>query len=290
MDNERPDTTARAEQAVPAPRSGTDPTSARPPEGDRAEPAPAAETAEDVRNTTVTATFDGEEVPDPEYAVDESALRHDCDLWFALPPGFVEVPVDALAGAPTQEQTEALLEAVTSLLDLLPPERQEEFLTHLKEATALPGVLRQAGMSHCCLGLHLGDDGRLLQSVLTVVWREHPWTPPKLTAARAALAVSEDTLSADYVNLPCGPGALTETIAERADQKVYQATGYLPHPDGRQLVIVTLSSPAVEARGYFRDMLDGIVRMVSFENPLPEHIRARVPESETVASMRAAFG
>ncbi|MGX1477898.1 UNVERIFIED_CONTAM: hypothetical protein RKD50_006706 [Streptomyces canus] len=43
--------------------------------------------------------------------------------------------------------------------------------------------------------------------------REIPWTPPKPTAAQAATA-RENALPIAVVDLPCGPGAFTESLVE----------------------------------------------------------------------------
>lgn len=269
-----------------------------------AHPHPGRSTAPDGPTPTSAASRDTaprpaeaseEEPAGPSYAVEESALRHDCELWFAVPASFVDLPLDALADDPPSPRTEEFTRTVDALLALVPEEGRARFLGELAQARFLPAALRQSGLAHCALGLHEVTDGEVVPAVLTLVWREAPWTPPKLTAARIVVdqpaAQSQgEVLSAEYVELPCGPGAVTETVTEHAGQRVYQAAGHLPHPDGRRLVIVTLSSTAVEARAHYRELLDGLVHLVSFDNPLPDHLRARMLEPEETASARATFG
>jgi hypothetical protein len=73
-------------------------------------------------------------------------------------------------------------------------------------------------------------------------------------------------------------------------RSIYQATGYLPYPHGKKLAVLTLTSTAVEAREFYRDIHRAMAELMSFDNPLPEDIKAQVPESEVAASVRAVFG
>ncbi|MFJ9151568.1 hypothetical protein ACIRP7_26710 [Streptomyces sp. NPDC102270] len=50
------------------------------------------------------------------------------------------------------------------------------------------------------------------------------------------------------------------------------------------------TTTAVDARENFRDIHRAMTEMVSFDNPLPEEFKARIPESEVEASVRAVFG
>ncbi|MEU4096069.1 hypothetical protein [Streptomyces sp. NPDC026673] len=223
------------------------------------------------------------------YAVDDSALRGDCAIWFALPPGFVEIPYDALLAESGTEQAARLIEAIGALLELVPEERQEAFVEDLREARLISELLRAEGTVHCSIGVHEGDDGALVHSVFTIMWRETPWMPPVLGAAKAAMAV-RDADTVEYADLPCGPAALTESILRAEGREVYQATAHLAHPGGRHLAVLTLGTTAAAAHGHYRDILGAAARMVSFDNPLPESMRARIPESEVSASVRSVFG
>jgi hypothetical protein len=235
------------------------------------------------------ASGDSEESGDGyQFAVDDSATRPRCDLWFALPPGFVDIPYTALLAEPDTDQAHQLRDAVHALLELMPQDKHEAFLASLAEAQVMSELLRREGTVHCSMGLHEGDDGVLLHSVFTIMWLHTPWTPPKLGAAKAALA--RESAAVELADLPCGPAAITESLVEAEGRQLFQLTGYLPHPDGRRIAVLTLSTTALSAAGHYRDILSGLVRMVSFDNPLPQQLRDQIPESDVAASVRAVFG
>lgn len=230
-----------------------------------------------------------------EYAVEESALRSDCDLWFAVPPGFTEMKFASLFSDPGSPEAGRARAAIDALLDLVPEERLADLLTRLREAQATVGLMIREGLIHLSLGAHESDDGRVLESVLTINRKEMPYSPRNLMAVRAANA-RESALPVAVSHLPCGPAAFTEAVmdlpaeADMLHRSLYQVTAYLPYPDGRRLAVLTLTSTAVEAREFFRDVHRAIAESVSFDNPLPDTLRARIPESEVAASVRAAFG
>ncbi|MGW0424083.1 hypothetical protein [Streptomyces sp. NPDC003015] len=145
------------------------------------------------------------------------------------------------------------------------------------------------------IGAHEGDDGAMLESVVMLARRGIPWTPAKLAAAQAATA-RKNALPVAVVDLPCGPGAFTESLvqlpteANPRQRSLYEATAYLPFPDGRNLAVLTLTTTAVDARENYRDIHRAMAEMVSFDNPLLGAFKARIPESEVEASVRAVFG
>jgi hypothetical protein len=182
-----------------------------------------------------------------------------------------------------------------SLLELVPQEQQAGFLEQLAQARALTSEMQREGVLSFAMGVHEGDAGAMLESVVMLARREIPWTPPKPAAAQAATA-RENALPIAVADLPCGPGAFTESLVElpaEADSRqrsLYEATAYLPFPDARNLVVLTLTTTAVGARENYRDIHRAMAEMVSFDNPLPEEFESRIPESEVVASVRAVFG
>ncbi|NEY31223.1 hypothetical protein GTU99_03205 [Streptomyces sp. PRKS01-65] len=230
-----------------------------------------------------------------EYAIDESALGRTCDLWFALPPGYVEVPFRDLFTRPDSPEGGRVDEVVGWLLKSVPRERQAGLLAQLAQARGLTLEMQREGVVSFAIGAHKADGGAMLESVITLARREIPWTPPKLAAVRAATA-RRNALPVDVADLPCGPGAFIEAVVElpaEADaqrRSLYEATAYLPFPDGRNLAILTLTTTAVDAREHYRAIHCGMAEMVSFDNPLPVQFRARIPESEVEASVRAVFG
>ncbi len=222
-------------------------------------------------------------------------MRRDCAVWFATPPGFVEIPIADLFADPDSPEAARSVEAVDLLLDLVPEGKREGFLTQLSEARTLSGLMIKEGVVHVAIGAHEGDDGDMISSVLTLTSKEMPFSPPKLAAAQAATA-RESALPVAVVDLPCGPGAFTEAVVEvpaEADPQqpsLYEVAAYLPYPSGQRLLVLTLTTTAVEARMHYRDIHRGIVHTVSFDNPLPEELKETIPESDVEVSVRTAFG
>jgi hypothetical protein len=93
-----------------------------------------------------------------------------------------------------------------SLLELVPQEQQAGFLEQLAQARALTSEMQREGVVSFAMGVHEGDAGAMLESVVMLARREIPWTPPKPAAAQAATA-RENALPIAVADLPCGPGA-----------------------------------------------------------------------------------
>ncbi|MFK8848032.1 hypothetical protein [Streptomyces sp. Ac-502] len=216
-----------------------------------------------------------------EFAIDGSAMSAECDIWFALPPGFVEVPLVPGADA-TADEWELLS-------TLVPEEQYGAFRERMQEARAMGVLLARSGAVHLSIGVHHDESDGVVHSVFLIKWQELPWTPPKLAAAKAALA-SGGARSADLVDLPCGPAAVAESLDHREGQEVFQMTAYLPHPEGRRVAVLALSTTAESGHEHYRDVFHGIIGMVSFDNPLPSHLREQMPEAREVAAARDAFG
>ncbi|GAO10194.1 hypothetical protein TPA0598_06_03590 [Streptomyces lydicamycinicus] len=220
-----------------------------------------------------------------EFAVAGSAMSAECDIWFAMPPGFVEVPLASPPDPPDATATDGL----EMLTELVPEEQYESLRSSMDEARAMGRLLARTGAVHLSMGVHHGESGEVLHSVFLIKWEEVPWAPPKLAAAKAALASSE-AREAELVDLPCGPAAVVESLNKREGQNVFQLTGYLPHPDGRRVAVLALSTTAGSDHEHYRDMFYGIVGMVSFDNPLPPQLREQIPEAQEVAAARDVFG
>ncbi|OON78471.1 hypothetical protein [Streptomyces tsukubensis] len=208
--------------------------------------------------------------------VHDSARDPRATLWFAVPPGYVEVPLD---GVEVEGE------------DTLPAGARGR----LASARGLLGALRDVGVVHCSVGTHRDDaeggDGRALLSLFAVVWREIAWAPPAVTAARCVAQGREVEWMDD---VPCGPAALCEAVgglsgataasamsvasvasaasaayATAADDRpVLQIRACLPHPDGRRLAVLTVSTGEVTRRRLYREMLRTVVGAVRFESPL----------------------
>lgn len=202
------------------------------------------------------------------YVIDDSARSPDADVWFAMPPGFVPMPL--------QELTTAAHE----------PARTAGPLTSLGPVLRLARLLLEAGAVHCCLGLHADDqtDGGPLLSIFTLAWRATEWAPRSILAARAATA-PEEAEHLEILDLPCGPAALVQTRVDvpselglDAPGGLLQVTARVPCLDGRRIAILSLATTAVEHARHYRDLLRGIAATVSFEDPL--HHVSDVPDKE----------
>ncbi|MEU6078982.1 hypothetical protein [Streptomyces sp. NPDC047108] len=156
---------------------------------------------------------------------------------------------------------------------------RQQFTAQLAAARQLMLALAEVGTVHCSLGLHRNDvddtddeGGRPLFSLFTLSWRDTSWAPRHITAARAATV--ENHTHVEYFDLPCGPASISETVRTAAagsgfpQEPLLQVFAHLPHPDGKRLAVLTLSTSAVRHREQYRSILRQIAELVSFENPL----------------------
>jgi hypothetical protein len=211
-----------------------------------------------------------------KFVIDPSARMPDADIWFALPAGFVPVPLTELVAAgevPTNaEGRRHSLEALATMLTGADSSRQ--LLELLTPVRRLAHVLAYSSVIHCSVGMHRDDegDGRLLLSLFTLGWRETSWAPRGVMAGRAA-AGTTGASHVEALGLPCGPATLVEIHTSpqiaSAPQELLQVVVYVPFPDARKMAILTLATRAVRRSGHYRDLLRETARMVTFENPLP---------------------
>ncbi|MFC9848354.1 hypothetical protein ACFWFF_00585 [Streptomyces sp. NPDC060223] len=218
------------------------------------------------------------------YLIDESARSQEADIWFALPAGFVALPLLELTEAGNSPEEASPGDPLSSLLEAFPdPSSRQQFLTEIAPVRRMAQVLLEAGTSHCSLGLHTDDegDGGLLLSLFTLSWRTTDWMPRKVLALRAA-ADTEDAEHIETLDLPCGPASLVQTrlagppeAGTAAGRQLLQVTGYVPCLDGERIAILKLATTAVERSPDYRTLLRDITSTVSFDNPLSD-----VPDEE----------
>ncbi|MFF1701931.1 hypothetical protein [Streptomyces sp. NPDC058252] len=215
--------------------------------------------------------------------VHDSAKDPAAEIWFAEPPGFMALPLDALLPAPESPDAAALRNALAPFLDVAPDDMiRQQFIAQCQKGQQLLGALREVGTVHCSIGLHrddiddanIGSDQPLI-SLLTLSWRDTAVAPRGVNVARAVTSAQGHT-RIDYVELPCGPATFSETeLAHSADNglpetPLIQIHAHLPHPDCKRLVVLTLSSAAAGRREQYRAILRQIAETVSFVSPL-EH-------------------
>ncbi|WBB58927.1 hypothetical protein O7599_25395 [Streptomyces sp. WMMC500] len=210
----------------------------------------------------------------PTYILSDSATAPDREAWFALPAGFTTLPLGALTAPPDSPDASPLRDALGEILGAVPDGVvRQQVIGQLAGAQRMMFALREEGVVHCSLGLHRDDDGdgRLLTSFFTFRWQEISRAPRHLTAARA-VAAGHDRI--EVLDLPCGPAALGEAAMAVAPDlgvavdRLLQVHAYLPHPDGCRLVVLTLTTAAVDRRTHYRAMLRDVAEHVSFDNPL----------------------
>ncbi|MEU5093322.1 hypothetical protein [Streptomyces sp. NPDC020996] len=211
------------------------------------------------------------------YVIDVSARSQDADVWFALPPGFVPLPLRELAEA-EDSSGKAGSGSTPGLLPAALPDAmaRRQSPTDLGPVLRLAQLFLEAGTVLCCLGVHADDegDGRMLLSLFTLASRPSDWAPRSVLAARAA-AGAQDAEHIETLDLPCGPGSLVQRRlsvppenGKGTQRELLQATAYVPCPDGRRIAILALATTAVNRARHYRALLEDVVRTVSFDNPL----------------------
>ncbi|MFB6937638.1 hypothetical protein [Streptomyces chartreusis] len=219
--------------------------------------------------------------------VDDSARDPSSMIWYALPGGFFDVPVDALDPEPGSGQEAHLDQALALVLDLVPGDRRDRYAGALRDVRFMAGQMRSGGVIGCSLGMHYADDGSSASSVFTVALTDIEWAPAKVTAVRA-VSLRESAENVALLTLPGSrPAAISDTVITMPalegvpSHEVYQCNLYIPAPSGTQLGVLTLSTTAVGSRKHYRELMLGIAHTVSFHDPLPEIERTARDDNAT---------
>ncbi|WP_330304946.1 MULTISPECIES: hypothetical protein [unclassified Streptomyces] len=217
----------------------------------------------------------------PSFTLHDSAKDPAAELWFAEPPGFRTLPLGALLPSPGSPAADTLRTTLAPFLDAAPNDViRQQFIAQFAQGQKLLSVLREIGTVHCSIGLHRDDiddtdnrSGQALISLFTISWRNTAVAPRAVTAARAVTS-GQGHACVEYLELPCGPAALSENVLTPSagsglpQAPLIQIHAHLPHPDCRRLVVLTLSATAVARREQYRAILQQIAETVSFDNPL----------------------
>lgn len=199
-------------------------------------------------------------------------------IWFAVPAGFVQVPLDALLEATGEVREGRIPGALTPLLESAPDEAaRNQLIAQLGPVEQMLRNLTSEGTTYCSLGLHrddtTGESSGPLLSFLTVTWVHTAWAPRRVTVARI-VATAHGHSEVGYGELACGPAAFSEIVRTTPAESglpqgpLLQIHAHLPHPDGRSLAILTLSTVSVVHREHYRAVLREIAEFVSFDDPL----------------------
>ncbi|WP_189039872.1 hypothetical protein [Streptomyces daqingensis] len=218
--------------------------------------------------------------PLPRLVIDDSARDTTSKIWYALPSGFMAVPLERLSPSTGSEPEQQLEKVETLVLDAAPAEVREHYLGALRDVRAMAEYMQREEIIDCCMGMHLADDGSSAASVFTVTLQQIDWSPPKVTVLRA-VASRESAANIGLLTLPGdNPASVADTLVRefsvpgQRPQDLYQCTVYVPDPSGLQLAILTLSTTAVSVRPHYRQMMEGVAYTVSFVDPMPEIERA----------------
>lgn len=215
----------------------------------------------------------------PTFTLHESAKNPHADIWFADPPGFTALPLEALLAPPGSPPAVELQAAFAPFLAAAPDElSRQQFIGQVASGQQLLAALREVGTVYCSIGLHRDDteggDGRTLLSLFTLGWQDTATAPRAITAARAVATADNRHTHIEFLELPCGPATLSETLRSPAadsglpQQPLLQIHAHLPAPDGKRLAVLTLSTTAVAHREAYRGILRQIAELVSFDDPL----------------------
>jgi hypothetical protein len=213
----------------------------------------------------------------PNFVLHPSATAPGEGIWYATPAGFTALPLESLLASPSSAAADDLHQALDPLLASTPDEAtRQAVLANLTTAQRMFQVMRAAGTVHCSLGLHRDDtgdgDGGPLLSLFTITWVPTAWAPRAVTAARA-VATAEDHTRIEYVELPSGPATFSETVRKPTpdsglpQRPLLQVHAHIPHPDGRRLAVLTLSTTAASHREHYRAVLQQIAGLISFDDP-----------------------
>ncbi|WAZ23842.1 hypothetical protein STRCI_005212 [Streptomyces cinnabarinus] len=222
----------------------------------------------------------------PTIVVDDSAEDPDAEFWFAEPPGFLPLPLDALLPEPDSTAAHALRTAAEPFLNAAPDELlRQQLIAQVASGQQLLAALREIGTVHCSIGLHRDDVGggaRPLFSLFTVSWRRTATVPRGVMAARAvsATSVTQGGAYVEYLELPCGPATVSEStsaLSAAVDTPLLQLRAHLPHPDCKRLAVLTLGTTALARRDEYRVILRQIAETVSFEKPFGPVVRPAAP-------------
>ncbi|MDQ0751011.1 hypothetical protein QF034_005242 [Streptomyces africanus] len=199
-------------------------------------------------------------------------------IWFAVPGGFTELPLDVLLAPPASAEADRLREALAPLVEAMPDGvTRQQFIAQLASGQQLLRALREVGTVHCSLGVHRDDveggSGGILHSIFTVSWRDIAWSPRSVSAARA-VATAEQHSHIEYLDLPSGPASMGETVRTPTSESglpptpLLQISAYLPHPDCKRMAVLMMSTPEIGRREQYREILRQIAELTSFDSPL----------------------
>ncbi|MEU9378274.1 hypothetical protein AB0D94_31560 [Streptomyces sp. NPDC048255] len=181
-------------------------------------------------------------------------------VWFRLPPGFHDIgPEDR-----------ASLDAVAQALDSQDAQRElAQLMDGLDELAGLDVV-------HTAIGLHPDDPVGVCTSLFSMTVRLAGDPSPRVAAARTALGIARSPLWEASLrrcidlasSLPCYLIAGTLALSG-SKQRVFQARIAACHPGGMHVLVLDLTSAAIQHGAAYTDILEAIAHTISFTDPNP---------------------
>ncbi|MEU5983333.1 hypothetical protein [Streptomyces sp. NPDC047434] len=215
-------------------------------------------------------------------------MRDPDAVWFRLPPGYVDLDLDALE--PLRDGL--LADWATLCAD---PDRAARAA---RESRALFGLLEQLrgrGVLHTAIGLHGGDEARAGEapggeardetrvSVFSLSEVETGAPSSAAAAARCALDLATaglgDVRESGLVDLPCGtPAALVTSLLPESPEgpldgvggpvpRVFQARLAIARPRGSRVVVADLTTAHPAEAAAYTDILLAVGGTVRFTDP-----------------------
>lgn len=229
-------------------------------------------------------------------------------IWFDAPPGFVETPLDGTL----EERLDRMADVFERQFPDVPLEQR---LFTAANAELMLQAQFAEGLAHQSNCLYRAGDGTVIHGVFSLFIKPLETESSLTFADRTAgtLAASRPQAEVGVLHLPYGravvatedrlvrlPGALYG-LAEDGESLVRQVEVMIPHPVGRHLVLVVLSTEYLD---YWEDwvmVLGTALEGLSFFAPQAEppagpqigflqEQAARVPSVVVQDSIRNAFG
>lgn len=235
---------------------------------------------------------------------DDEAIRPRPQFWYELPYGYAQLEI-----YPSEERMTELARGILALPDGVRERADQVFRLY----ALVMYEMQKHRVQGCALGLHPDDrEGGAAMSVFTVSSVDSPGVNPKAVLATLLSSGAGETRESGVVpvELPCGPGFLTQAVERPApadrpaageaagvdagieDAPVWR--GLLAIPDTREQAIIALQlvTPAVHLADEYRGVLVNIGRTVSFTDPaLAARTGDEPPEpGSATESVRSDFG
>ncbi|SCK37532.1 hypothetical protein H181DRAFT_03189 [Streptomyces sp. WMMB 714] len=226
---------------------------------------------------------------------EDVTIKPQPQFWYELPYGYAQLDV-----YPSAQRMEDLARQILALPDDVRERADQVFRLY----AMVMYEMQRHRVQGCALGMHPDERDGAATSVLTVSSVDSPGVNPKAVLATLLASGAGQTGESGIVpvELPCGPGFLTQTVQRPVPPSATPTQGgddvdetpvwrgLLAIPDTRSSAIVALQvvTPSVHLADNYRGVLVGVGRTVTFTDPSPGHAE---PEEGSVAhAVRSDFG